>query len=74
MCCFLILNFIRVNQGHDDEYDVVEDEEEDRFNPCSMDVDESDNNTAATWRDGITSRIWIKYKRELMHRASLQHY
>ncbi len=29
MCCFLIHNFIRVNQGYEDEYDVVEDEEED---------------------------------------------
>ncbi len=71
MCCFLSHNFIRVTQGYEDEYDVVEDEEEDRFDPHSVDVDESDDNTPATWRDGFASRMWIQYKRELMPRASL---
>ncbi len=55
-----------------DENDVVEDEEEDRFYPHSVGVNDCDNNTAATWRDVIARRMWIQYKRELMHRASLQ--
>lgn len=64
--------FIRVIQGYEDEYDVVEDEEEDRFDPHSVDVDDSDVNSSASWTDGIASRMWIQYKRELMHHASLQ--
>jgi len=71
LCCFMVHNFIRVNQGYEDEYDVVEEEVDDWLDACSVDLDDTDDNTASTWRDGIASRMWLQYRRELIHRASL---
>jgi hypothetical protein len=69
-CAFLIHNFIRVNQGYEDEYDVAAEEEiEERLNPGSVDVDDVDDNTAVSWRDDIASSMWLQYRRELLRRG-----
>jgi hypothetical protein len=65
VCCFLILYFLRVNQGCEDEYDFDDEEDGERFYHNSFDVDNSDDNAPATWRDGIAieTRMWLKHKR-----------
>ncbi len=68
MCCLFIHNFIRVNQGYEDEYDAVKDEVDDSFDPHSVDVDESDNATAAARK----AEYGFNLKRELLWHASLQ--
>ncbi len=58
ICCFLIHSFIRANQDYEDEHNVVNDDDDDdddkRFDPCSGDVDDIDENAAIAWRDGIS--------------------
>ena len=44
---------------------------DDRFDPWSIDVDESGDNAVATWKD-IDNRSWLQCRRELMQCASLQ--
>jgi hypothetical protein len=54
------------------KYDVVDDDEADeRFVLLSMAVDESNDKVATTWRDEISSRIRLKYKREQLCHSSI---
>jgi hypothetical protein len=71
VACFGIHNFIRVNQGYEDEYDIPDEEEEDDFFAASsVDIDEADDSAFSSYRDDIASRMWLQYRRELMRRAS----
>ena len=71
VACFGIHNFIRVNQGYEDEYDIPDEEEEDDFFAASsVDIDEADDSAFSSYRDDIASRMWLQYRRELMRCAS----
>jgi hypothetical protein len=54
VACFGIHNFIRVNQGYEDEYDIPDEEEEDEFFAASsVDVDDADESAYSSYRDDI---------------------
>lgn len=56
MCSFSIHIFVRKNQGDQEEYDVAEEEDE-TFDPCSVDIDDNDNNAFTACRNGIAFRM-----------------
>lgn len=61
MCSFLHNFFIRVDQGCEDGYDVIKEEDGKIFYPCYFDVDDNNDNTATAWRDGVAYRMGLHY-------------
>ena len=63
---FMIHNFIRVNQGYDDEYDEWNENENDKNG--DMNADNDDINNANGYREEIAQQMWASYQNYLQNR------
>jgi hypothetical protein len=75
MCCCMLHNFIRLNQGFDDEFDRWEDHRL-RHGPNRdppppeprTNSDAAEERRLNAWRDGIAQEMWDAYQIELTRR------
>ena len=67
-CCFMLHNFIRLNQHYEDTFDELDEEEVEEgagnVNPGNINGGQSseEKNRLNAWRDGIAQRMWEQYQ------------
>jgi len=69
MSCFMIHNFIRMNQGYEDDFDAWVESEHTSTSDLSTDAIESNNESAEELRDQIAQAMWVQYQHELEKRG-----
>lgn len=71
-CCFLLHNFVRINQLYEDEFFAVdENDEPDNAvddDDIEVEVGGAEMNALKAWRDGIADAMWAQYQ---IHLANL---
>jgi hypothetical protein len=70
-CCCMIHNYIRRNQGYEDDFDrvIVEEDDSDNDDNNNNNAEEGPANqgSSTTWRDGIAQAMWDEYMQYLLN-------